>query len=965
VRDASPRTRTRAVLLAVLGVLIVVAWQSDILLIEAPALVERYYAARLGHRLRDRHKVAALLTFDAGELREAVGRAPCRNVGTRVVPGRLGEAREFDGTEACFIQTSAAWHGLGKQYSISCWVRLEPGAERQGIVFSDFGDLATGLMLEDGKIVFRVPSSKSEQIASYEFTGYGRFVHLAAVADAGQGKAFLYEDGVLKATCAVTHVRQPPYVLEFGKIKPWRISAPLHGAIDETIVWNKALTPEEIGRLARARTSSLKTIGRVYYAKWRLAAGLRRSLQSAARSVDLFSPFHHVSRAYRTGIPVINLVFSVKDLRHFNQLHSACLANGYFVNFTNEQRRVDVVTDDGLWRAGLRLHGDGDGRVPGRRKAYELELDGGRAIQGAGRLLLLPPEERGFVTPLLEAAVAGELGLPAPRRGLCILAVNGAFQGVYLFENYDQLGVQPHAGGEGRGERNLEFLPFTPEESLSRFDAAWGAARAAVLNDPSLSHSRRQVEHDVREERARLEHLWRRHEGLSVAEKAARFFDEYALLGGNPAPLYVVTNLVLTGAASVPGLDVTWTSSRPELISPDGVVTRPSGDVPEEVRLAAEWHSGGVSVTNALRFRVMPDRGKLPALFVVAPGEINNFVRTPCLAELVEDGGAHRSGWRPARIKWRGNTVLLNDKKSFSVKFKEPHRFLDFCTSRYLYLMSACADRSFSKNQLSYDWFRSFGTEESPRFAPKARSAELFVNGDYRGIYDLGERVDRDMVGLDPYQEGEPNPALMYKAVGARANFRVPAVESMVQEEPDPSVTGPYWQPYIDLVRFVGEAPREEFARDIGTWIDLSSFMDFHIILNLANNGDGADHNYFIARQAGPGEKYFIIPWDYDKTYGKEVDRWLTNFLFNRLLAESPDYRAAFKARWAELRRGVLADEAVLDRLAAQEAMLDGYAGWNYERWNTEERELAPLIEEIRAWLLPRLKFMDGYIDAL
>ena len=952
-------------LLVVLAVLVVIAWQSDLLVLEGPELVERYYAARLGHRLRDKQKIAALLTFDAGELREAVGRAPCRNVGTRVVPGRIGGARKFDGTDNCFIQTSAAWHGLGKQYSITCWVRVERGSDRQAIAFADFGDLATGVMLEDGQLVFRVPSSKTNQVASYAFQSYGRFVHLAAVADVEQGKAFLYEDGVLKATCDLLDVRQPPYIIEFGKAKPWRISAPFHGALDETIVWNKALMPDEVATLSRARTSALKTLDRTYYLKWRVAAGLRQSLLSAARSVDLFSPFHHVSRAYQAGVPVIDLAFSVKDLRHFNKAQNECLANGYFVNSTNERRRVDVVTADGLQTAGLRLYGDENGRVPGRRKAYVLELDEGRSLSGSSRLLLVPPEDRGFVLPLFERAVADELKLPATRRELCILSVNGAFQGVYLCEDYDRLGVQPHAGGEGRGGLDPEFLPFTPEESLRRFDAAWEAMSGVILNDPSLSLSRRQVAYEVRKERERLEHLWRRHERMSVADKAGRFFNEYLLLGANPSPLYIVTNLSLSGSATIEGLDVRWSSSRPELISAEGVVARPAGDAPEEVKLSAEFAAGGVTVTNTFRFRVMPERGRLPALFVVAPGEINNFVRTSCLAELVEDGGARSSGWKPARIKWRGNTVLLNDKKSFSVKFKEPHGLMDLCSSRYLYLMSACADRSFIKNQLSYDWFRSFGTAESPRFAPKANSAELFINGDYRGIYDLGERVDRDMAGLEEFEAGDPAPAVMYKAVGARANFRVPAVESMVQEEPDPAVVGPYWRPYIDLVRFVGEAPSEDFVRDIGTWIDLPSFMDFHIILNLASNGDGADHNYFIARHAGEGQRFFIIPWDYDKTYGKELDRWLTNFLFNRLLTESPEYRAAFKARWAELRKGMISDDAVRERLAAQESKLDGYAAWNYERWQTEERELGPVVEEIRSWLLPRLKFMDGYIGAL
>ena len=63
-------------------------------------------------------------------------------------------------------------------------------------------------------------------------------------------------------------------------------------------------------------------------------------------------------------------------------------------------------------------------------------------------------------------------------------------------------------------------------------------------------------------------------------------------------------------------------------------------------------------------------------------------------------------------------------------------------------LGSAYIDRVLWRNKLAYDLFQSFG-EGSERWAPEQVFCELTLDGEYRGVYLLGEPVRRDADRLD------------------------------------------------------------------------------------------------------------------------------------------------------------------------------------------------------------------------
>jgi hypothetical protein len=147
--------------------------------------------------------------------------------------------------------------------------------------------------------------------------------------------------------------------------------------------------------------------------------------------------------------------------------------------------------------------------------------------------------------------------------------------------------------------------------------------------------------------------------------------------------------------------------------------------------------------------------------------------------------------------------------------------------------------------------------------------------------------------------------------------------------------------------------------------IDVGNVMDFDILLNVAANWEGRNFNLYIARRDGPGERFFLVPWDYDMTF-HEPRGILRNCLTDRLLKDCPGYPSRLKARWKELRAGPLADAAVATRIDEMERFLQGAAERNFRRWPLPEGEtFEQHVATLRSWLRDRLAYLDAYYDKL
>lgn len=402
-----------------------------------------------------------------------------------------------------------------------------------------------------------------------------------------------------------------------------------------------------------------------------------------------------------------------------------------------------------------------------------------------------------------------------------------------------------------------------------------------------------------------------------------------ALLGDNPAPEYILADLDVA-ALSTHG----WTlhSSRPDIIATDGRVIRPGTIAPIAVTLTL--HSAEQPAAPPLaefNFRVMPRQRSWPAIFIscTEPPAYNRRVDFQATfyatnqdnAPLRLSGGQATSGG----LKYRGNTSYWRGrKKPFSLRFDESAQLIGQRASRYLYLLNGYVDVTKLRNKLAYDFFRDWGTPENPRHAPEIGWAEVFVNGQYLGIYEMCTRVDGDMLDYasDPLDPG----AVLYKMRYERMLFALPQTSSFDQAFPRPNQERRD-APLQELVAFTSQTDTPEFVRDIGKHLDIANAIDFLLLLNFSGNMDGRTTNFYLSRGGHPGARFFFIPWDYDHTFN-EHRPWLSNHLFDRLCDESPDFMEQVRARWQQLRANEVSNEAIDQRIQTMAAQIADIMPW-------------------------------------
>ncbi len=109
-----------------------------------------------------------------------------------------------------------------------------------------------------------------------------------------------------------------------------------------------------------------------------------------------------------------------------------------------------------------------------------------------------------------------------------------------------------------------------------------------------------------------------------------------------------------------------------------------------------------------------------------------------CTLILVDDGSTLR--YENAQIRGRGNSTWWNsDKKPYRIKFANKELFLGegFANARSWTLLANHGDKTMIRNALTYDLGRFMGM----KFCPAARFVDLYLNGDYRGTYQISDQV--------------------------------------------------------------------------------------------------------------------------------------------------------------------------------------------------------------------------------
>ena len=374
-------------------------------------------------------------------------------------------------------------------------------------------------------------------------------------------------------------------------------------------------------------------------------------------------------------------------------------------------------------------------------------------------------------------------------------------------------------------------------------------------------------------------------------------------------------------------------------------------------------------------------------------------------AVMVTDGQPTKP-FRVDEFAVRGNSSAAKIKHPYKIKFKKNRRPFGLPEDKTWILLANYGDRSLVRTALGYDMGAGL---DGLSWTPRGTFTELYVNGDYKGSYQLSESIKIDknrinisqkkgiVVEIDKHFEEDGIP-------GFFGDHQIPYAlkdpdERKKGKDEDEGITDDKIASFRSrILAFEKVLYGNDFKDKENGWtkyLDLDSAVDYYLVKEFSkeNDGDFYRSNFFyMPDYTDSSKKFFMGPvWDFDRSAGSKPDAsesgttianpsgwWLRgkgspNHSTDKThwyvqMTKDPVFLAALKKRWAE-KRGFFKDLA--DHGVEREAAKVGVAAKNdRERWGPNSPQRLPArastyqgeIDFLKDWYQKRFAWMDSQL---
>ena len=281
-------------------------------------------------------------------------------------------------------------------------------------------------------------------------------------------------------------------------------------------------------------------------------------------------------------------------------------------------------------------------------------------------------------------------------------------------------------------------------------------------------------------------------------------------------------------------------------------------------------------------------------------------------------------------------------------------------------------DQSRMRNIASFEIWDLISSDQS-NIAIKGHYIEVYHNNENLGLYSLNEDLSVDLLDLEEESS-------LYKGLDN-------SIHTKFEEVPDDTPSGSIWaqweqvypsyssslrwESFEELCKLIVESDDNTFEDEIFDHLEMGNVIDYYLFVNMAGAYDNVGKNwYFVQREQG--DKFIIVPWDLDATWGKDAfgnnissSIVISNGLFSRLIELDVDnFNSEVTDRWNELRLDVFSSSNLLDIFSKKFDNLK--VTGQYENENkTWQLNLDPELEQnyIENWINERLAFLDDFFN--
>ncbi len=339
-------------------------------------------------------------------------------------------------------------------------------------------------------------------------------------------------------------------------------------------------------------------------------------------------------------------------------------------------------------------------------------------------------------------------------------------------------------------------------------------------------------------------------------------------------------------------------------------------------------------------------------------------------------------------IRGRGNKTWEYEKKSYKLKLSEQQSLLGLGegkAKKWVLLANVC-DQSLLRNYVA---LHLAGAMPYGVWSPDCTSVEVYLNGEYRGVYLLCEEIDvnankvnipEDLTGAGSDDIGflveiSGNP----KSPTFECNDRDYQIHSELST--DESEAHAQQQYISNYIRSAWKAVQDGDEEKIARLIDVDSLVNAYLVEEILKNLDCGYDSFYLYREPG-GKLTFGPLWDFDNALGN-ADEGTQNYYdlyvaYNERYQSNPWLYTAMEQEWFRSRvvkmwdeckdvRSMLSATVLAEGKASYNSYCRNFEKWDLfgQQWNRETQQITSLktytehYEFLAQWIDQRLAWLD------
>ena len=300
-------------------------------------------------------------------------------------------------------------------------------------------------------------------------------------------------------------------------------------------------------------------------------------------------------------------------------------------------------------------------------------------------------------------------------------------------------------------------------------------------------------------------------------------------------------------------------------------------------------------------------------------------------------------------IKGRGNSTWNAEKKPYNIKLSKKADLFGMGKNKSWCLLANAVETSMIRNQLAYDYACNIGIDTTS----PTRQLNLYLNGEYAGLYLITEKVEIGENRIDIYDlEGKTEDVNSkdledYPLAGSQSSAQAGTFKyAAIPENPD-EITGGYLlelekphrypdeasgfvtdngQPVVVKTPEYASKAQVEYIRGYyqdfedalysangynskgkhySEYIDIDSLARMYLMLEFTANFDSCSSSFYLFKDVG-GKLVAGPAWDYDGSLGHEAPNHLINHVENTGDPELLYAQTCFISNRAENRKSLL-----------------------------------------------------------